>query len=89
MSSILHISFIEGYEIMFDFDVNLYSDGFRYCDSAVSAMAERIKAEWTPPIPATLHWDGKLMETLEDKYTKVERLPVLLSGICIDNLSSN
>ena len=47
----------------------------------VQDIAGRIKSDWTPPNPAALHWDGKLIETLENKYKKDDRLPTLISGI--------
>lgn len=54
---------------------------FRYRVQAVQEIAENIKSDWTPPNPASLHWDGKLLETLGDKYKKVDRLPTLISGV--------
>ena len=47
----------------------------------VQDISEKIKSDWRPPSPAALHWDGKLLETLGDKYKKDERLPVLISGV--------
>ena len=32
------------------------------------------------PEVATVHWDGKIMTSLESKYFKEERLPVCISG---------
>ena len=54
---------------------------FRYRVKAIQNISEKVHANWQPPDPAALHWDGKLMETLTDKYAKDDRLPVLLSGI--------
>ena len=34
---------------------------------------------WTPPAVSLVHWDGKLMSTLDGAGTE-ERVPVLLSG---------
>ena len=34
----------------------------------VQDISEKIKSDWKPPSPAALHWDGKLLETLGDKY---------------------
>ena len=53
----------------------------RYRSEAVSQIAEQIKEDWKPPSPASIHWDGKLMETLTDKYSTDDRLPVLISGV--------
>ena len=39
-----------------------------------------VKEGWRPPAAAVLHWDGKLMDTLDGATTE-ERLPVLVSGI--------
>ena len=43
-------------------------------------MAERIKDSWTPSWLSVLHWDEKLMCTLDNQNINEERLPVLLSG---------
>ena len=34
----------------------------------VQDISEKIKSDWKSPSPAALHWDGKLLETLGDKY---------------------
>ena len=43
-------------------------------------MSEKIKNNWKPSRISALHWDEKLMQTLDNQYIKEERLPVLLSG---------
>ena len=43
-------------------------------------MAEKIKDSWEPSKMSVIHWDEKLMSTLDNKYIKEEHLPVLLSG---------
>ena len=43
-------------------------------------MAEEIKEKWECPDAVILHWDTKLIETLESKFAKEERLPILVSG---------
>lgn len=53
-------------------------------------IAEDIKDSWVSPINGNLHWDEKLMNTLDSKYKNEERLPVLVSGnlcklSCISN----
>ena len=61
--------------------VNLnYSTAQRYSVEVHNTIAQKIKRDWKPPEIALLHWDGKLMLTL-DGAKKEERLPVLLSGI--------
>ena len=57
-----------------------YATTQRYRVEAVKTIADKIKENWTPPSIANLHWDGKLMATL-DGASQQERLPVLLSGI--------
>ena len=39
----------------------------------------KIKAEWTPSPKIVVHWDGKLMMTLNSKGID-DRLPILVSG---------
>jgi hypothetical protein len=61
--------------------VNLsYSSTNRYKLKAITSIADQIRDNWTPPATALIHWDGKLMNTL-DNADKEERLPILLSGI--------
>ena len=43
-------------------------------------MKHYIQDDWTPPERATIHWDGKLMGSLENKDINEERLPILVSG---------
>ena len=57
-----------------------YSSSYRYRLQAAQEMAEKIKDNWKPAQISVLHWDEKLMSTLDNKYIKEERLPVLLSG---------
>ena len=52
----------------------------RYVTKAIQNITEKIAENWTPPAVANIHWNGKLMEA-SDGVGKVERLPVLLSGI--------
>ena len=44
-------------------------------------IASKIKESWVPPTRGIVHWDGKLMDTLDNKNAVEERLPILLSGI--------
>ena len=62
-------------------DLMLHNFNFRYQTQTMSNISEKIKSTWQPPNPAALHWDGKLMETLTDKYAKDDRLPTLISGV--------
>ena len=55
-----------------------YATTQRYKVETVETIADKIKENWTPPSIANLHWDGKLMATL-DGASQRERLPVLLS----------
>ena len=61
--------------------VNLdFSTAYRYKTEASSSIVTQIRDSWTAPAVGLLHWDGKLMETLRNKYRKEERLPVSISG---------
>ena len=51
----------------------------RYRVEASKSIAKTVKSNWTPPPVGLLHWDGKLMDRLDDS-NKEERLPILLSG---------
>lgn len=42
-------------------------------------MADEIKESFSPTVPLTLHWDGKLMSDLTGREI-VDRLPILVSG---------
>ena len=45
--------------------VNLHpSQSYRYRVETVTKIAEQIKEDWTPLDPASIHRNGKLMETL-------------------------
>eukprot|EP00919_Chromeraceae_sp_WS-2016_P025854 GHVR01061101.1.p1 GENE.GHVR01061101.1~~GHVR01061101.1.p1 ORF type:complete len:234 (-),score=14.23 GHVR01061101.1:159-860(-) len=57
-----------------------YATTQRYRVGTVQTITEKIKENWSPPSVDNVHWDGKLMDTL-DCASKEERLPVLLSGI--------
>ena len=53
---------------------------YRYSVEVRETIVENIKKDWSPPSIALVHWDGKLMLTLDGVH-KEERLPVLVSGI--------
>ena len=44
------------------------SQATRYRVATAETIAESINTNWSSPSVAALHWDGKLMETLGDKY---------------------
>ena len=58
----------------------IYATTQRYRVETVKTIVDKIEENWTPPSIANLHWDGKLMATL-DGASQQERLPVLLSGV--------
>ena len=61
--------------------VNLsYTQIYRYRTQSNNSIANKIHSDWLPPAKAVIHWDGKLMATL-DSSEQEERLPILLSGI--------
>ena len=57
-----------------------YTTTERYKLETIQKISEKIAENWVPPSIAIIHWDGKLVDTA-DKTNKVERLPILLSGI--------
>ena len=60
--------------------VNLsYTHAYRCRVSAVERYAEEVKEGWMCSKPAALHWDGKIMSDIKDKYKKDDRLPILVS----------
>jgi hypothetical protein len=48
--------------------------------TVVEEVSQNIKAEWTAPKAATLHWDGKQTASLTDTNVKEERLPILVGN---------
>ena len=50
-------------------------------------IAEGLKADFTPIIPLTIHWDGKLLPDITEKET-VDRLSILVSVEGVDQLLS-
>ena len=46
-----------------------------------STAAEKIKEGWVCEEISTIQWDGKKMQSLGDKYTKQERIQVVVTGI--------
>ena len=58
------------------YNVIVYS---RYRENAQSSIVKKLH-DWRPPAVSLVHWDGKLMSTLDGAGTG-ERVPVLLSGV--------
>lgn len=52
----------------------------RYRVKVSASIAEVAKREWVPPSPGGVHWDGKIMQALNNKYKLEDRLPILVSG---------
>ena len=65
-------------------DLNQFSVSYtlvsRYLTPLIKNFADDIKQSWTSPKVGNLHWDSKLMQSLQNKHKEVERLPVLVSG---------
>lgn len=62
--------------------VNLsYSQAYRCRIAAVAKYADIVQEGWVCPKPAALHWDGKIMNDLENQYKQKDRLPILVSGV--------
>ena len=53
---------------------------FRSLTTSLSSIAETVSKDWIPPSSALVHWDGKLMASLDGSGDE-ERLPILLSGV--------
>ena len=68
--------------------VNLHwSTAYRYKVEVSNSIAQKISDNWKPPRVGLLHWDSKLMNTL-DTSIEQERLPTLLLGIGATKLLS-
>ena len=52
----------------------------RYQVKVTNSIATKIKSDWSPPNVELVHWDGKLMDTLNTEFAVQERLPILISG---------
>ena len=58
--------------------VNLsYAQTYMYRAEAIRSIADEIKRSWKPSQILTVHWDGKLMKSLEAAGETQERLPIL------------
>lgn len=62
-------------------NVDIYNVSQKYRAEAVSGISRKIIESWQPPDIASIHWDGKLMDTLTNEFSQEERLPILISGI--------
>lgn len=49
------------------------------------ALAKNLKTNFSPNVPLTVHWDGKLLEDISGQEV-VDRLPILVSGQSVDQL---
>ncbi|KAL7639231.1 UNVERIFIED_CONTAM: hypothetical protein RMT77_010765 [Armadillidium vulgare] len=56
------------------------SSAHQYRASVLPHISKQIKDKWNPSPKMVVHWDGKLMATLDSKDTD-DRLPVLVSGV--------
>ena len=52
----------------------------RYRASTISELSLKIMDEWVPSNKLLVHWDGKLMKSLDCKSTD-DRLPIMVSGV--------
>ena len=57
-----------------------YSQTAKYMQESSKKICDLIHKDWVKPTKAFLHWDGKIMDSL-DKAENEERLPVLVSGV--------
>ena len=48
-------------------------------------VASKLRAEFRPEVPLTIHWDGKILEDIAGRET-VDRLPILVSGEGVEQL---
>lgn len=69
-----------------DYNVN-YSSIRRQRIKTRQSLAENLKKEFSPDVPLTVHWDGKMLEDISG-HTIVDRLPILVSGENVDQLLS-
>lgn len=44
-----------------------------------------MKTNFSPNVPLTVHWDGKMLEDISGQEV-VDRLPILVSGQSVDQL---
>ena len=58
-----------------------YTQAYQYRVKTSHKGAVDIKKNWKPPQKALLHWDGKMMQTLDVGNELEDRMPVLVSGI--------
>ena len=62
--------------------VNLHeTQSQRYRLATITNIAEQIKENWSSANPAVNHWDGKLMETIQNKHLIEDCLPFLIWGV--------
>ena len=57
------------------------SSSYRYQVAAEESISHFIKEEWKAPTVGTVHWDEKCLPELDNKYKKVEKMPVLVTRV--------
>ena len=50
-----------------------------YTGAVFLQYAEEVKEVWLCSKPAALHWDGKIMSDIKNKYKEYDILPILIS----------
>ena len=66
--------------IAYKYSEAILSHIYRFRNEVLPSITDKIKENWSPPSHALVHWDGKLMETLDGSSSE-ERLPALVSGV--------
>ena len=54
---------------------------FRHCEKTIHDASTSIKENFEGKFPLGLHWDGKIMNDIEDTNVKIERLAVIVSDL--------
>ena len=54
---------------------------FRHCEKTIHDASTSIKEKFEGKFPLGLHWDGKIMNDIEDTNVKIERLAVIVSDL--------
>jgi hypothetical protein len=67
-----------------DYNINR-SSIHRQREQIREKLAKNLKTEFQPTVPLVVHWDGKMLTDLTGKEL-VDRLPVVVSGLGVDQL---